>query len=52
MKLLTFSNYIAESNEPDQANSETFDRINSTLTELNYYVSIGILRDSEVRKQI
>ena len=52
MKLLTFSNYIAESNEPDQANSETFDRINSTLTELNYYVSIGILRDSEVRKQL
>ena len=52
MKLLTFSNYIAESNEPDQANSETFDRINSTLTELNYYVSIGILRDSEFRKQL
>ena len=52
MKLLTFSNYIAESNEPDRANSETFDRINSTLTELNYYVSIGILRDSEFRKQL
>ena len=52
MKLLTFSNYIAESNVPDQANSVTFDRINSTLTELNYYVSIGILRDSEFRKQL
>jgi len=52
MKLLTFSNYIAESNEPDQANSETFDRINSTLAELTYFVSIGILRDSEVKKQI
>jgi len=52
MKLLTFSNYIAESNEPDRANSETFDRINSTLAELTYFVSIGILRDSEVKKQI
>jgi hypothetical protein len=52
MKLLTFSNYIAESNEPDRANSETFDRINSTLAELTYFVSIGILRDSEFKKQI
>ena len=41
MKLLTFSNYILESAEPNNSKVD-IDQLKSTLTELNYLLSIFI----------
>lgn len=51
MKLLTFSNYILESAEPNNSNVDT-DQLKSTLTELNYLLSIGVISGRDAKSEI
>ena len=51
MKLLTFSNYILESAEPNNSNIDT-DQLKSTLTELNYLLSIGVISGRDAKSEI
>ena len=51
MKLLTFSNYILESAEPNNSNVD-IDQLKSTLTELNYLLSIGVISGRDAKSEI
>lgn len=51
MKLLTFSNYILESAEPNNSNVDT-DQLKSTLAELNYLLSIGVISGRDAKSEI
>ena len=51
MKLLTFSNYILESAEPNNSNIDT-DQLKSTLTDLNYLLSIGVISGRDAKSEI
>ena len=51
MKLLTFSNYILESAEPNNSNID-IDQVKSTLTELNYLLSIGVISGRDAKSEI
>lgn len=51
MKLLTFSNYILESAEPNNSSVDT-DQLKSTLTELNYLLSIGVISGRDAKSEI
>ena len=51
MKLLTFSNYILESAEPNNSNVD-IDQVKSTLTELNYLLSIGVISGRDAKSEI
>ena len=51
MKLLTFSNYILESAEPNNSNVD-IDQLKSTLAELNYLLSIGVISGRDAKSEI
>ena len=51
MKLLNFSNYILESAEPNNSNVN-IDQLKSTLTELNYLLSIGVISGRDAKSEI
>ena len=51
MKLLNFSNYILESAEPNNSSVDT-DQLKSTLTELNYLLSIGVISGRDAKSEI
>ena len=51
MKLLNFSNYILESAEPNNSNIN-IDQAKSTLAELNYLLSIGVIRGRDAKSEI
>ena len=51
MKLLTFSNYILESAESNNSNID-IDQVKSTLAELNYLLSIGVISGRDAKSEI
>ena len=51
MKLLNFSNYILESAEPNNSNID-IDQLKSTLSELNYLLSIGVISGRDAKSEI
>ena len=51
MKLLNFSNYILESAEPNNSNID-IDQLKSTLAELNYLLSIGVISGRDAKSEI